>query len=91
MAIYKNKRRKGFVYRVRVQLGGNRVSRSFTKNLDAIEYQRTVKIDSSFVEESEIKFADAAPEWIQNHAKIKNMYYIFMYGYLLFISTCMHR
>ena len=71
MAIYKNKRRRGFVYRVRLQLDGQRVSRSFDRKIDAFEYERKAKIDPVFVEESEINFTDAAQEWLENHAMIK--------------------
>ena len=71
MAIHKEKRQKGYVYRVRKVVKGKRICKTFERKIDAIQFQNEIKIDSRMVDGMTFKFSKAAEEWITNHAEIK--------------------
>ncbi len=69
MAIQKVERRKGIVYRVRLQINGRRVTKCFSRKYDAMEFERNAKLDLRFLDGAELKFKEAALEWLENHAR----------------------
>ena len=71
MPIHKKKRRKGIVYEARLQIDGKRISRSFNRRIDAMQFEHNVKIDKRFAVAGEMTFAEASDEWLANHAEIR--------------------
>lgn len=69
MAIQRRKRQKGTVYRVRLLINGRRISKSFTRKLDAMEFERNAKLDPRIMDGSSLRFREAANEWLENHAR----------------------
>ena len=69
MAIQRHKRQKGTVYRVRLFINGRRVSKSFTRKLDAMEFERNAKLDPRIMDGASLRFKEAALEWFENHAR----------------------
>jgi integrase len=71
MAIYKIKRRKGVVYRVRLMIQGKRASKNFARKIDAIHFQEQAKLDDRVVENIDFTFGEASEEWLINHAEVR--------------------
>ncbi len=69
MAIQKVKRKKGIIYRVRLQLDGRRITKCFVRKHDAMEFERNAKIDPRIADGINLRFEQAALEWFENHAK----------------------
>ncbi len=69
MPIQAIERRKGRTYRVRVWVNGKRVSRNFERKIDALQFEQRVRI--SPVEVRSMTFANAAQEWLTNHAEVR--------------------
>ncbi len=69
MAIDKRKRHRGFIYRVRILVDGKRVSKSFTRKIDAIKFEQQAQLDSSIVDGFKLSFKQAALDWLNNHAR----------------------
>lgn len=69
MAIRKIKRQKGTVYRVRVMVKGQRVTKCFYRKYDAMRFEQDVRLDHRVADGLKLKFGDAANQWLENHAR----------------------
>lgn len=69
MAIYPLKRKKGIIYRVRLMVEGRKVSRNFTRKIDAQQFENQARITP--VETRSISFLKASEEWMQAHAEVR--------------------
>ncbi len=70
MSIARIKRKKGFVYRVKVWRNGKLYSKNFNRSEDAKEFHREVKLSGSELDLG-YTFSQAAEEWIKNHAEVR--------------------
>lgn len=71
MSIYKIKRRNGFVYQVKIQIDGKRTTRNFNRKIDAIECENKSKLCGSVIDNGDMRFSEAADEWLKNHAEVR--------------------
>ena len=69
MAIQKIERHKGTIYRVRLQNDGKRATKCFSRKYDAMEFERNAKLDPRIMDGTELRFKQAAFEWLENHAR----------------------
>jgi len=64
-------RQKGLVYEARIMADGKRISRSFNRRIDAIQFEQNFRMDRRTATAGEITFAEAADEWLVNHAEVR--------------------
>jgi integrase len=70
MSIIRIKRKKGFVYRVKVWRDGKRYSKTFDRSEDAKEFHREIRLAGGELDLG-YTFSQAADEWIGNHAEVR--------------------
>ncbi len=71
MSIIKIKRKKGEVYHVKVFRNGVHYSKTFQRYYDAQQFEREVKYSGSNEVDVNFTFAQAADEWMHNHAEVR--------------------
>lgn len=69
MAIQKIKRQKGTIYRVRLQMDGRRITKCFVRKHDAMEFEGSARLDRRIADGTNLRFREAALEWLENHAR----------------------
>ncbi len=72
MSINLIQRKKGKCYRVRVMRGGQMYSETFGRLYDAQLYELKVKSDDSLPAETNMKFEQAAKQWLKSNSEINN-------------------
>ena len=70
MSIKRIKRKKGYVYRVKVWRNGKVYSKTFDRSEDAKEFHREVKLSGGELDLG-YTFSQATEEWIKNHAEVR--------------------
>ncbi len=70
MPIVRLKRKKGYVYRVKVWRNGLTISKNFGRIYDAQQFERDIKMSADPMD-VKCTFSKMAEDWLQNHAEVR--------------------
>lgn len=70
MSIEPVQRKRGTGYRVRIMRDGQSFSQTFRRRYEAEKFARRIEEHGSIIVETELTFAQAAEQWLSNHAVV---------------------